>query len=140
LLNRPGRTAGNPFGYADSGFNILLSNSAANGNVHTYETMVTLAANTPLTGAWQPDGRTNSPASVLDTNPSTAGLGVFNGLNASGDWTLFVADVSSGGTNELTGWQLIINPVPEPSAWILGLLGMGMVSGFYRWKRKPARN
>src|SRR5580698_428263 len=31
LLNRPGRTAANSFGYPDSGFNIILSDSATNG-------------------------------------------------------------------------------------------------------------
>src|SRR5262245_44186625 len=39
LLNRTGRTAGNSFGYDDSGFNIALSDVAVNGNIHTYRTV-----------------------------------------------------------------------------------------------------
>ena len=138
LLNRPGRTAGNPFGYADSGFNITLSDSAANGNIHTYESVQTPAGGSPLTGVWQPDGRTTSPAMVLDTDPSTAGLGVFDGLNASGTWTLFIADMSTGGTSELVGWQLIVSPVPEPSALMLGFLGTSLAAGM-RWNRSRPR-
>ena len=41
LLNRPGRTAGNTFGYADSGFNLTLMDLSTNGNIHTYQGMVT---------------------------------------------------------------------------------------------------
>jgi subtilisin-like proprotein convertase family protein len=134
LLNRPGRTASNPFGYADCGFNVTFMDLAPNGNIHTYENVVTPAAGSPLTGVWQPDGRTTSPASVLDTDPAVTGLNLFNGMNPDGTWTLFIADMSSGGTSELVGWQLILNPVPEPSVPALGLLGMGLVT-FLRWKK-----
>lgn len=137
LLNRPGRTAGNPFGYADSGFNITLSDSAANGNLHTYEGVQTPAGGSPLTGTWQPDGRTSSPATVLDTDPSTAGLGLFDGLNPSGTWTLFIADLSPGGTSQLNSWQLIITPVPEPSVLALGFLGAGVAAFMRRKKNIP---
>ena len=128
LLNRSGRTLGNPFGYADSGYNITLSDLATNGNIHTYETVLTPAAGLPLTGVWQPDGRTNSPATVLDTNPSTAGLSLFDSMSGSGTWTLFLADLSPGGTSELGSWALTISPVPEPSALALGILGLGAIS------------
>lgn len=137
LLNRPGRTAANPFGYADSGFNITLSDSAANGNIHTYENVQTPAAGMPLTGVWQPDGRTTLPTSVLNTDPSPAGLSLFNGLNASGTWTLFIADMSAGGSSELMSWQLIVNPVPEPSVLALGLLSIGVAA--YARRKKPGQ-
>lgn len=52
-----------------------------------------------MTGTWQPDGRTNSPGSVLDSQPPDAFLSSFNGLDPNGDWTLFVADVSGGDTH-----------------------------------------
>jgi subtilisin-like proprotein convertase family protein len=136
LLNRVGRTAINPYGYADCGFNVLLSDTSTNGNIHTYESLVTLAAGLPLTGAWQPDGRTTSPATVLDTDPSTAPLSVFDGLDANGAWTLFIADMSPGGTSELDSWELILNPVPEPSILALGLLGAGTICTLIRWRRK----
>ncbi len=126
LLNRPGRTAGNTFGYADSGFNLTLMDLSTNGNIHTYQGMVTPAAGQPLTGVWSPDGRTTSPASVLDTDPSLAGLSLFNNMNASGNWTLFIADLSPGGTSVLTSWQLNFLPVPEPSVEAMGVLGFGV--------------
>ncbi len=128
LLNRPGRTADNPFGYADCGFDITLSDFATNGNIHTYEMVLTPAAGLPLTGLWQPDGRTDSPASVVDTDPSTAGLSLFDGMNPDGIWTLFVADVSPGGDSTLVSWQLTIDSVPEPS--VAAVLGLGAVAAF----------
>lgn len=139
LLNRCGRTADNPFGYADSGFNIILSDSATDGNIHTYAGVVTLADGSPLTGIWQPDGRLTSPASVLATDPSTAGLSVLDSLDASGEWTLFIADLSPGGASVLNGWQLIINPVPEPSALVLEVLGLGLLSVCARKFRQKAK-
>lgn len=113
-----------------------MSDSAVNGNIHTYRSVATPAAGTPLTGVWQPDGRTNSPASVLDSDPSVAGLGVFDGMSASGTWTLFLADLSPGGTSVLNDWQLIITPVPEPSVFALAALGLGVVSVLVRRREK----
>lgn len=138
LLNRPGRTSSNPFGYADSGLNITLNDFALNGNVHNYGVVQTPAAGLPLTGAWQPDGRTTIPFDVLDSDVSMAGLNVFQNLNASGSWTLFVADLSSGGTSVLNSWQLIIEPVPEPSAFALAVLGLGLtISSLRNKESKP---
>ena len=108
LLNRPGKTASNPAGYADSGFDVTFQDSAANGDIHLYQNKTTPAAGSPLTGAWQPDDRNVDPATVLDTSPRTTALANFSGLNASGQWTLFLADLQSGGTNELTQWSLTI--------------------------------
>lgn len=132
LLNRPGRTAENPFGYTDSGFAITLMDLSTNGNIHNYAGVWTPAAGLPLTGVWQPAGRTNSPASVLSTDPSPAGLSQFDNLNANGNWTLFIADLSSGGTSVLNSWQLSLIPVPEPSVWNLVVLSLGVASVFGR--------
>jgi subtilisin-like proprotein convertase family protein len=137
LLSRPGRTAGDSFGYADSGFNITLSDSATNGNIHTYELVLTPVAGSPLTGVWQPDGRTTSPATVVDTDPSTTSLSLFDGMNPSGNWTLFIADMSRGGDSTLVGWQLTIEPVPEPS--VAAFLGLGAVAAFIRRGRDKSR-
>ena len=128
LLNRPGRSANNPFGYADSGFNITLLDLTPNGNIHAYAGALTPAAGLPLTGAWEPDGRPSSPASVLDTDPSTAGLSQFNGLDANGSWTLFIADLSTGGNSVLNSWQLSFSAVPEPSVGALGMLSLGLAA------------
>jgi len=85
---------------------------------------------------WQPDGRTTSPDHVLDTDPSAAPLGVFAGMSASGTWTLFIADLSPGGTSMLNSWQLIITPVPEPSVLPLAALGLGVVSVLVRRRER----
>src|SRR2546426_2405484 len=101
LLNRPGRTSLSPAGYGDSGLNVTLSDGAANGDIHLYRTVLAPEAGSPLTGEWQSDGRNVDPGLVLDTSPRTAGLDVFNGLNANGEWMLFVADLQSCGANTL---------------------------------------
>src|SRR2546426_5405996 len=105
LLNRPGRTADSPSGYGDSGFNITLSDFATR-DIHSYGAVVTPATGSPLTGAWQPDGRNVDPSLVLDSTARTATLSSFAGLSASGDWTLFLADMQSGGTSALESWSL----------------------------------
>ena len=112
LLNRVGKTVSNPFGYGDPGFNVTLDDAAANGDVHDYR--VTLFGNAvtpiggPLTGAWAPDGRNVNPLTVLDTDPRTAFLGSFQGLDPNGQWTLFVADLSAGDVSKLVSWGLEI--------------------------------
>jgi subtilisin-like proprotein convertase family protein len=120
LLNRVGRDDTSLYGYADQfGFNIKISDSAALGDVHVYR--VTLSGNPaaeltgPLTGTWAPDGRLTDPASVKTSDPRSALLGSFTGTDANGTWTLFVADVSAGGTCKLNSWGLEITPVPEPA-------------------------
>jgi subtilisin-like proprotein convertase family protein len=115
LLNRPGKTSGNPAGYADNGFNVTFQDGAANGDVHLYQNVTTPAAGSPLTGAWQPDGRTNDPATVTDAAARTTALSSFNGLNAAGEWTLYVADLQSGGTNMITQWSLQITGGAYPT-------------------------
>jgi subtilisin-like proprotein convertase family protein len=115
LLNRPGKTAGNAVGYADSGFNVTFQDGAANGDVHLYENVTNPAAGTPLTGLWQPDGRTNDPATVTDAAARTTTLSNFNGLNAAGEWTLYVSDLQSGGTNLVTQWSLQITGASYPT-------------------------
>jgi subtilisin-like proprotein convertase family protein len=131
LLNRVGRDETASFGYADPGFSeVAFADSAAN-DVHIYRTFVVGDPNVPLggplTGTWQPDGRTTDPDSVVSSDPRTATLASFNGQSAAGDWTLFVADLSPGGSTELRSWSIeITTAVPEPSSAVLGLLGAGV--------------
>lgn len=115
LLNRSGRTASSAFGYADSGFDVTFQTGATNGDVHVYQNLLTPPAGFPLTGAWEPDGRTNDPANVADTSLRATSLTNFNGLGAAGEWTLYVADVDSGGTNMLTQWSLEITGGASPT-------------------------
>jgi len=83
-----------------------------------------------LTGFYQPDGRNISPLSdpgVLSATAPTALLSSFDGMDANGAWTLFVADVSPGGTGTLESWSLIVNGgttgVPDGASTLLMLAG-----------------
>lgn len=130
LLNRPGRRAGNVVGYADNGLaNVRFDDRASNGDVHNYRLTLfgnhnTALGSSPLTGAWAPDGRNVFPTTALDSDPRTATLSVFQGKDPNGDWTLFLADLESGGTGLLDSWSLEITAVPESAAF--GLLGLGL--------------
>jgi subtilisin-like proprotein convertase family protein len=106
LLNRPGRAAGRPYGYADSGLDVTFDAFAANGNIHDYQSLTNFPDGSPLAGCWQPDGRTNDPATTLAAQLPATSLDSFTGTDANGEWTLFLADVDSGGTNTLLGWEL----------------------------------
>ena len=74
LESQPSRHRG---GYGDSGFNITLSDSAPNGDIHNYRAVFTPEAGSPLTGVWQPDGRHADPSMVLDSTARTATLSSF---------------------------------------------------------------
>lgn len=142
LLSRPGRTAGNPAGYAD-GMNVALtfSDSAANGDIHAYRTQLSGNESTPvtslLTGAWQPDGRTTDPALTLGVDARTASLDQFTGANPAGDWTLFLADLSGGGTYQLDSWSINFAPVPEPAE--MASIAGGCLGGWLLLRRNLKR-
>lgn len=135
LLNRPGRRSGSSMGYDDSGLgSVVFDDSAANGDIHSYR--FTLSGNhdtaiTPapgqLTGSWRPDGRNIDPGSVADTDARGALLNSFNGLNPNGNWTLFVADMQTGGQVQLNSWGVSISAVPEPATTAL-FTGVGLFS------------
>ncbi len=107
LLNRPGRTTLNPSGYSDDGFEVVFADTAAK-DIHNYRWVTTPPLGSPLSGTWQPDARFMDPDLVTSDSPRTAFLSSFNGLNADGSWTLFLADMESGGTNFLKSWALEI--------------------------------
>jgi len=134
LLNRPGWNNINQAGYRDNGYNVTIDDLAgASRDIHTYHVTLGLALNgtlgTPLTGSWSSDGRTSfvdwTGPTVLDVNnsdPRLATLGTLDkaGLSPSGDWTLFIADLSSGGDVVLNSWALeLMGVVPEPSSVLL---------------------
>lgn len=135
LLNRVGRTISSDLGYPDSGFNVVLDDAAAN-DIHTYR-LTSNPNGGPITGTWQPDGRNIHPTNSFDTTIRTAGLGNLDGLDANGDWTLFLADVSAASTATLNSWGIEIVGVPEPTTW--ALLGMGGVGLWLQFKRKRRR-
>ena len=103
LLNQPGATISNPFGYAGSGLNVTLSDTAA-GSIQT----------TPETAG-----------STFSGNYQAAGtLANFSGSVADGNWTLFFADETAGGGQAiLNGWSLNITAVPEPANLTLAIFG-----------------
>ncbi len=107
LLNRPGATGGNPFGYSGSGLNVTLSDAATGGVNTTPET-----SGVVVTGTYQAAGA----------------LSGFNGSAADGTWTLFFADLGQGGGQaELTGWSLDVTAVPEPVNMALTVFGVASI-------------
>jgi len=119
LLNRVGKTAVNPYGSFDDGFNVTFTLTGA--DIHNAS-----AGGGTLTGEWGADGRLTNPYDVDDTDSRTATLDEFIDTDANGSWILFVADLNSGGTAQLDRWSLNIEAVPEPSTVLLfGLGGIG---------------
>lgn len=120
LLNRPGRTAADSSGSAANRLFITLADAGA-ADVHT-----AIPAAGFVTGIFQPDARNVDPSTTTDTDLRTAHLSSFNGLNANGDWTLFLADVAAGDTMTLNSWSISITGVPEPSVALLGVAGLSV--------------
>ena len=114
LLNRPGRAASAPLGYADSGMDVTFDDAAPAVDIHRYRDTKPLAASEVLSGTWQPDGRKVDPLLVSDTSARTTTLAGFLKGGGSGQWTLFVADVDTGATNMLLGWELELQGRQNP--------------------------
>ena len=136
LLNRVGMSSANPFSYSDAGFNITLSSGAP--NIHSYLD-VTAPSGGQLTGTWAPDGRNISPGSapsVFDTAGTSANFDLFASTIPNGDWTLFIADLGSGGgQSTLVSWGLTIVTVPEPQTWMLIAGGFGALLATRRFRK-----
>lgn len=118
LANRAGRSISSPSGYSDNqSMSLTFSNSGAN-DFHNYRVPLTgsnaVALVGTLTGIWQPDGRSADPSVVLDTSLRNASLSVFNGAPATGNWSLFAADLSTGAVHQINSWTLRLQTVPEP--------------------------
>lgn len=123
LLNRIGRTAVAPFGSAGSGITIALNDhDGSHPDVHLAD------SGSPLVGTFGSDARAVDPDLVTDTSARTADLTAFTGLDATGDWTLFVADLSSGGSHTLNSWSMTISGVPEPGAASLLVIGTALLA------------
>jgi subtilisin-like proprotein convertase family protein len=137
LLNRVGiGYSANPFGYSDAGFNVTLSDAAANGSIHTYQSVLTTGG-AALTGTWQPDGLNLDPrssASAFQSAGQTAMLTSLTGGSANGTWTLFLADLSAGSQATLVSWGLDLTLVPEPQALSFAALAILAAA----WKRRQA--
>ena len=130
LLNRPGRDTGTPDGSASSGMSVTLADGAAT-DIHTAIPM----SGGPVTGTYQPDGRTADPLAVLSSSPRSAMLSSFNGLDANGSWTLFLADQSPGDVATLSSWTLHIEGIPEPGSASLTTAAVALLLG--RRRKNP---
>lgn len=129
LLNRVGVTSGNSIGYGDTGFDTTLDGLTGN-DAHFYQNYpYSLDGNGRLTGNWAADGRDiapNSAPSAFDSASTAANLGQYAGYDANGTWTLFIADLSGGGSATLNQAILTIITVPEPQTWLM--LGGGLTA------------
>ncbi|MCP5527994.1 MAG: PEP-CTERM sorting domain-containing protein [Verrucomicrobiales bacterium] len=130
LLNRPGRTDADPWGYGDNGLSVTFDDSGAAPDIHTYQVTLGGSAGGPVTGVWGSDGRAVDPGVVTGAAPRLARLTAFTGVEASGEWTLFLADLELGGEARLEGWgiEFVFAPIPEPPAFALAA-GLGL-AGF----------
>jgi subtilisin-like proprotein convertase family protein len=138
LLNRPGKTSSDDFGFADEGFAITFDDSGPNGDSH-----LTLTGPTRLTGgSWEPDARPDNPYDVLDSSPRSSFLSGFNSYNPNTTWTLFVADMVSGASSTVTSWGLTItspSAVPEPSASLASSLTIAWALSLTRNRHRSRR-
>ena len=126
LLNRVGRTAGNPNGFGVPGLNVQFSDSYLT-DIHTF-------SGNPLIGNFAPDGRNVNPFGALDTDPRNAVLGSFTGQDPNGTWTLFFADVSPLAVSTVQSWTVTVGTtVPEPGS--ATLFGLAVLFGFARRSR-----
>ncbi len=144
LLNRVGVNGSGQDGFGHAGFDVVLSDQASGhavtDDIHRYAT----AENVPtfsagrLTGTWQPDGRLVDPSVVVNGDARTALLGLFNGQDPNGTWTLYVADMAGGYQSTLDSWGLEIEAVPEPvtSALVIFSVVLVAVKGLAHWRRR----
>ena len=141
LLNRVGRTSTSEYGYSTLGFLVTLTGSAT-ADIHNYQALSpTYNENGQLIGTWAADGRDVNPTAAFDTTPRTATLDSFNGLSASGDWTLYFRDASPSGISTLEGWSVDITAVPEPvnvGLTIFAVAGI-VVGGGRAWRARCRR-
>jgi subtilisin-like proprotein convertase family protein len=138
LLNRVGVTGANAFGYSDAGMNITLDTTSAN-NIHDYGTVFDYS----LSGTtWLADGRNVDPQTAGGTlfgTATTANLNLFQTTDPNGIWTLFIADMATGGgMATLNSATLTIIAVPEPQTW--AMFGGGLVLLFALRPGKKAQS
>jgi subtilisin-like proprotein convertase family protein len=128
LLNRVGTGTGGAiqqiYGFSTAGFsNVKLDDAATGGSIH--------------------DVATPGSSPTFSYTPDGGSLSSFNGSNPNGNWTLFFADMASGGGSSpstLTSWSLEITAVPEPVNVALGVFGgVLLLIGLVRSRRVRSR-
>jgi hypothetical protein len=121
---------------------VTLSDAAAT-DVHLYGG----SGFTVLTGTWQPDGRSIDPTSTgaefdaATRQNSSAPLGLLNGLDPNGDWTIYFSDQGAAGQSTVASWGLAIEAVPEPVNVALGVFAGAALLMEVRqaWQRRRIR-
>ena len=124
--------------YPDAGMNIRFDDTAANGDIHYYQSVPGYNTSLYNGSSWAPDGRNVDPATMNGTESQTSLLDEFIGLSGNGSWTLFLADLSVGEETTVISWGIEITAVPEPSGlalFALGLLSTGGLMWFRHRKR-----
>lgn len=151
LLNRPGYPGNNGVGYQDNGMNLRLFEgvdanhkntdglATAFTDVHFYQSDPIYGGipNNEATGIFKSDGRDIDPlgsAEAFNAATRSKTLSVFQGVNPNGEWLLFVADVSAGGSAKLNSWGLDFTPIPEPQEYALAI-GIGLMA-FALYRRR----
>ncbi|PYJ04944.1 MAG: PEP-CTERM sorting domain-containing protein [Verrucomicrobia bacterium] len=147
LVNRVGVTGtggGDAFGYANTGFDVTLSDSGT-FDIHFYgQHSRTFNGSGQLLNApysaWQPDGRNidpNSSPSTFDSASRASFASTYTGKDPNGSWTLFFADMSAGEQSTLVSWELDFTAaVPEPVNVALAVFGgVFVVVGLWRTPR-----
>jgi len=139
LLNRVGMSSANPVGYGDNGLDVTFSDTAAY-DIHFYQNLsYDLNSSGQLTGTWQPDGENLSPLSNASAFNNallnqTAMLSSFDGNSPNDTWTLYLADLSAGGTAQVVSWSLEITTIPEPKE--TSLIAIGLIFYGWFWRRQ----
>ena len=123
LLDRVGSSTFSPYGYGEAGFTgVMLADDAAHTSIESYGGSSAAAA--ALSG-----GTYNSQDGTLNT--------AFDGLSVNGNWTLFLADLSSGDISQVTGWTLTIDAVPEPTTWAMMIFAAAF--GCWRFAQRQTK-
>ncbi len=135
LLNRVGVTIESPLGSNMNGFDVVFS--LGSDDIHLAENYApSYDAGGRMTGTWSADARDIDPDIVIDTDPRTADLDVFKGINPNGNWTLFVADMNLNGSAKLDSWGVNIATVPEPGSVSLLVCGVAGILVLRRQYKK----
>lgn len=143
LLNRVGVTASVPssdFGYSDAGVKVTFS-TLADFDVHYYGRCTPTVTDGQLTGIWQPDGRILDPLSApIEFDHATSArisLDSLLYLDPTEPWTLFIADLASGGDQpKVSSWGLNFVAVPEPEHFV-SFASLGLLTWAYWRHRRP---
>ena len=106
LLNRPGLSGDvDGIGYVNGGYHVSLLDGGSGGNI---DNAGSYSDSSQVSGAYY-------------ASQGSAAFGGYNASSPSGNWVLFVSDLSGGDISTLTSWSLTIDAVPEPVDVALGI-------------------